>query len=95
MDMGSAAHPGRAGHRSGYPGLRGLEHGDAEVTFQLAGLSWDWRDWSLSRRQRQSNVWHQLFAFRCVICLRWCLGCKDHWFCGICEECRVRMEGEA
>jgi hypothetical protein len=58
-------------------------------------LIWDWCDWSLSRRKSFSDggrCWVQVFALRCGLCKRWALGCKDHWFCGMCEDCRYFTE---
>lgn len=56
-------------------------------------VRWDWRDWSLSRRERTGvNHWLGMFSLKCGQCLRWSLGCRDHWFCGCCEPCRLSLE---
>jgi hypothetical protein len=34
------------------------------------------------------------WSLRCFTCSRWSLGCRDHWFCGLCERCRVRIEDD-
>lgn len=62
------------------------------------GFEWDWRDWSLSHRDKsepRGNFWRQIFGLKCGTCLRWSLGCRTHWFCGMCESCRADFEDEA
>lgn len=60
---------------------------------RVGWLQWDFGDWSLSRRDRaERNMWRSMFSLRCVDCGRWTWGCKDHWFCGFCESCRLAEE---
>jgi hypothetical protein len=55
----------------------------------------DTSDWSLARRDDESlNHWRHLFALRCITCRALTIGCKSHWFCGLCESCRVVVEIE-
>lgn len=55
---------------------------------------WDWTDWSLSIRQRgTTNFYIQLFALKCGECGHWSFGCRDHWFCGSCQECADYLDG--
>ena len=61
------------------------------------GYEWDWRDWSLSVNEPyegRNNFWRQLFSLRCSLCLAWCAGCREHWFCGLCDACRASAEDE-
>lgn len=60
-------------------------------------FSIDWQDWSLNRivsRWPDGKPFelHQLFALRCGLCLRFSLGCDEHWFCGLCEACKHRPD---
>jgi len=57
-------------------------------------IAWSFYDWSLSRRDRNGpgNFWFQLFALKCALCRRWCLGCDKHWFCGAHAECLIAEE---
>lgn len=32
------------------------------------------------------------WSFACLRCGRLTLGCRDHWFCGLCEPCRAHEE---
>jgi hypothetical protein len=59
-------------------------------------LTWDWFDWSLSRRDysQPGNFFTSIFALRCSLCRRWTTGCREHFLCGLCESCRVRCEDE-
>lgn len=57
-------------------------------------LRWNWYDWSLSIIVSQTKSRHleQYFALKCSCCKHFHIGCKDHWFCGLCESCRLIVE---
>jgi hypothetical protein len=38
------------------------------------------------------TVHQQLFALRCATCGGWTLGCREHWFCGMCPSCKAHLE---
>ena len=70
-----------------------------EASGMKLNWQWDWWDWSLSRiterwpdGKAQTTV--TLFGLRCSSCKRFTFGCKDHWFCDLCESCRKRFENE-
>lgn len=62
---------------------------------------WDSRDCALVSERRSEDAVGPisysvaLFALRCAACGRFTTGCKDHWFCGVCESCRSEMEQSA
>lgn len=58
-------------------------------------MRWSWQHLALSRRSTiEPNWWCQVFALRCGLCHRLTWGCREHWFCGLCEPCRVKCEEE-
>jgi hypothetical protein len=57
----------------------------------------DSHDWSMSRVTERwpdgkPKTSKHIVAFRCASCGKPTLGCKDHWFCGLCEPCRAECE---
>ena len=60
----------------------------------LMKIIWNWYNWSLSRQKAEGDtrVFDQLFALKCGLCNRFTLGCKCHYFCGLCEPCRHEVE---
>ncbi len=61
--------------------------------WEAFGIEWSWFDWSLSRRVSAHEL-HQLFGLKCGQCRRFSFGCGQHWFCGTCEPCKVRLESD-
>lgn len=75
-----------------------LQVGGGRRSFSAYRIEWrgrwsiDFSDWSLSRRTGE-NAWSQVGpAFRCGLCHAWTLGCKAHWFCGLCSACDAWAE---
>jgi hypothetical protein len=64
------------------------------------GWRWEWRDWSLSKRDPNAvdyEGWLGIFSLRCAVCTRWSLGCGDpecDWFCGVCRACLTGIKKE-
>lgn len=52
---------------------------------------WDWHALALVRRDWPRGC-IQMFALRCSLCRRLTCGCREHYFCGLCEPCRSVVE---
>ena len=57
--------------------------------FRIGRIVIDLRDLSIGRKT--GSFTHEWFALRCG-CGDLTLGCKHHWFCGLCESCRQSYE---
>jgi hypothetical protein len=72
--------------------------GKVSHTLTVGRWQWDTADWSLSRRDLEAKPpvtsYIGIFAIRCCVCHRFTIGCKDHYFCGLCESCRSRTEDD-
>jgi hypothetical protein len=58
-------------------------------------LVWMPYDWSLNlimerHEDGRPKLLRQIFALKCASCRRFSFGCAKHWFCGICESCRIK-----
>lgn len=59
----------------------------------MARLTVKWDDLGLYKRVgREGRTLLGVFALRCSLCRRLTWGCRDCWFCGLCEPCRARVE---
>jgi hypothetical protein len=74
---------------------------DSSGSAKAAGMSlfFDWRDWSLCKVVERwpdgtNKLTNALFALRCSCCRKFSAGCRDHWLCGCCEQCRSEIELE-
>lgn len=58
-------------------------------TLTLFNFQIDTYDWSLGikRQRNQLTIIDLIFSLRCAECRRFSLGCRDHWFCGMCRDC--------
>ncbi len=68
-------------------------NGSRTVCVNIGKLQLDSFDMSVSW-QVAPTEWRQGIAFRCTQCMRFTLGCRDHWLCGLCEPCRHEVEDE-
>jgi len=50
----------------------------------------NWHYWGLTLWT--GRVGREVFALRCLNCCCFTLGCREHWFCGLCEPCRKTIE---
>jgi hypothetical protein len=39
-------------------------------------------------------MWPMVFGLRCTNCWDLTIGCSEHWFCGLCDDCRVFHEDD-
>jgi hypothetical protein len=69
---------------------------EKHLSITIWRLEWTFFDWTLSWRTKEQafESWKALFSLRCTMCRAWTLGCGEHRFCGLCEPCKVSVEGD-